>query len=208
LNISKTVGLQFIIEQHYMSKIAAFPLELVLLPNEQQALHLFEGRYRQLYEHHKNGEPFVIVYQSSGKLSAYGSLVKIDQTAEIYPDGTIDVIIKGIAAFAIHNFEEKGKKTLYPIVKGEKILPDGKADQTLKSIFNTYLSKMCKKPPINKEFDLFYIAQRLNLDNIQKKKLMLMIENQKMNRYLLNQIKLVSSCLEQEEKLKQKFHLN
>lgn len=191
-----------------MSKLAAFPLELVLLPNEQQALHLFEERYRQLYEHHKNGEAFVIVYQCAGKRSAYGSLVKIEKTAELYPDGTIDVIIKGLAAFAIHNFEDNEENTLYPLVDGEKIELNGKVNQTLRDAFNSYLSKMCKKAPINKEVDLFYIAQRLNLDTLHKRELILSMENPEMNRYLFNQIKLVSCCLEQEEKLKQKFHLN
>lgn len=194
-----------------MNKIAAFPLDLVLLPNELVALHLYEERYLQLVEDYQNGSPFIIVYKDADKITNYGSLVKIDQLAERFPDGTMDIIIKGINGVIIDKFYEvmEGDK-LYPFVEGNVIYRNGDISPKVKDAFKICLDKMGKSIASKKEekMDLFYIAHRIGLDNSHKKEMMLLKDNKEMNAYLYHQIKFIKCCFDQEEKLKSKFHLN
>lgn len=187
---------------------AAFPLDLVVLPDELVALHLFEERYLQLYENHKDGKAFAIVYENEKSRSNFASMVKIDKTANHFPDGTVDVIVKGLGAINILHFNEKDTLLLYPTIVGDQAQQKGLVAEDLKSIFGNYLKLINKKQPTDPNFNLFYIANRLELDAQHKKGLMSLLKDREMNYFLINQIRLMSRCLELEVKLKQKFHLN
>ena len=56
--------------------IPIFPLDLVLYPNEQLPLHIFEDRYRKMISDCLNEEaPFGIVLMNEGKLAEVESLL-------------------------------------------------------------------------------------------------------------------------------------
>ena len=58
---------------------AVFPLNIVVLPGEEVALHLFEARYKQLYADFKSGKEFAIVFSSKSEMADFGTLVYIKE---------------------------------------------------------------------------------------------------------------------------------
>ena len=157
---------------------AAFPLNIVVLPQESVALHLFEPRYKQLFEDYRNGKEFAIVYSTKSRHSKYGTLVRIDQVVNEFPDGTVDVIVKGTSVIKVEKLHKVYPKKLYPSVDAEVIPIDTKVNAKLKALFLTYLLKIGKKADPKTEFGLFQLANRLEMDQKRKNDL-IQHENEK-----------------------------
>jgi ATP-dependent Lon protease len=82
--------------------IPLFPLELVLYPDEEIPLHIFEPKYRELVEYCLESEsPFGVVLSQDGNLSEVGCAAGITQVVQDYDDGRRDILIKGDFRFKI-----------------------------------------------------------------------------------------------------------
>lgn len=188
--------------------IGVFPLNIVILPEESVALHLFEPRYRELFADHKNGKEFVILYTNKGKKAPCGTLVFIEQVVNEFPDGTVDIIVKGKQAVKITSFHNTVEGKLYSGVEVEKIPLVGNANGRLVDQFKDYLlsiQKSLTKPP---PFSLFYIANRLKLSYETKNELISIGDNKFANTFLINEIRFLSNIREQEATLNHNFQLN
>jgi len=92
-----------------------FPLQLVVFPGEKLNLHVFEERYKQLISECYNGtKAFGIVSFFKESVQDYGTEAEVTAIEKIYPDGRMDVRIKGIRTFKIEEFFEKDENALYP----------------------------------------------------------------------------------------------
>lgn len=92
-----------------------FPLQLVVYPGEKLNLHIFEERYKQLISECFNGtKAFGIVAYFKETVQDYGTEAEVTSIEKIYPDGRMDVRIKGIRTFKIDEFYEKAENALYP----------------------------------------------------------------------------------------------
>jgi len=187
---------------------AVFPLNIVVLPEECVALHLFEPRYRQLFKDHKEGQEFVILNQAKGKRSEYGTLVYIDKIVNEFPDETVDVIVKGNSIVKINEFFDLYPGKLYSGVELDILELDNTASEDLQEEFEKYLQSINKRMIKDQNHSLFYIANRLELDTPTKKELVQLHNSTKINSFLLNQIKLIEKIKEQEDLLDMNFHLN
>ncbi len=77
--------------------IPIFPLTLIVYPNSRYPLHIFEERYKKMINRcFAEDKPLGIVPEISGRITDYGSLVSIDQIIKKFPDGKMDIIVKGI----------------------------------------------------------------------------------------------------------------
>lgn len=187
---------------------AVFPLGIVVLPGESVALHLFEPRYKQLFKDFKDGSEFAIVHKDRRGRSNFGTLVYIDKVINEYPDETVDVIVKGSSIIRVNEFIERFPKKLYSAVKADVVDAKWKISDNLHSKFCHYLNKMDKQIARSATIDLFYIANRLELDAESKNQLIQQKSEADANCFLINQINLMDRLKEQEELLQQKFHLN
>lgn len=94
-----------------LKKIALFPLKLVIFPNAEYALHIFEERYKIMINNCiENNEPFGIVLSSEEKMETIGCKVMVNQVIKTYEDGKLDIIVKGTERFRIvgTEFSEHG----------------------------------------------------------------------------------------------------
>jgi len=94
-----------------LKKIALFPLNLVIFPNAEYALHIFEERYKIMINNCiENNEPFGIVLSSEEKMETIGCKVMVNQVIKTYEDGKLDIIVKGTERFRIvgTEFSEHG----------------------------------------------------------------------------------------------------
>ena len=90
-----------------------FPLQVVVFPDEQVPLHIFEERYKQLINDCENeGITFGIPTFLDGKLE-YGTEIKLERVANRHPNGSLDVLCSGLRAFRIEEFYNPFPDKLY-----------------------------------------------------------------------------------------------
>ena len=79
-----------------------FPLDLVLYPGERLPLHIFEPRYREMTARCLREDlPFGILWQGDGALASVGCTARLDRILEKYPDGRVDLLVRGEARFHV-----------------------------------------------------------------------------------------------------------
>jgi Lon protease-like protein len=82
--------------------ISIFPLGVVVYPEEQLNLHIFEPRYKQLIaDCIKENKPFGIPAVIDKKVAEYGTLVEIVSIQKEYENGELDVVTRGTAVFRV-----------------------------------------------------------------------------------------------------------
>lgn len=87
------------------NKIPLFPLQIVLFPEEQIPLHIFEDRYKQMIKDSLEKEnKFGITSFINNKLSKIGCLCHIEEIVKAYSDGSMDIICHGGDRFLIHQY--------------------------------------------------------------------------------------------------------
>jgi ATP-dependent Lon protease len=79
-----------------------FPLQVVLLPNGELPLHIFEERYREMIQEAliAKSEFGVVLANEKGILNT-GCTARIDRVMREYPDGRMDILTKGHRRFEI-----------------------------------------------------------------------------------------------------------
>lgn len=91
------------------------PLGIVIFPNEQVSLHIFEPRYKQLLaECIENKKTFGVCTLLNGRVFEIGTEVKISGINFIHPNGSIEIRITGIKRFEIKNYYNHAEGKLYP----------------------------------------------------------------------------------------------
>lgn len=188
--------------------LAVFPLNIVVLPEESVALHLFEPRYRELFADHKNGKEFVILYSNKGQNAKSGTVVVIDQIVNEFPDGTVDVIVKGIQPAQILSFHPIMKDKLYSGVEINRLNIFANANERLTAQFKDYLLSIQKSSSKPTPYSIYYIANRLQL-SLDTKNELISIDNEKFaNTFLINELRFIRKIREQEATLNHNFQLN
>ena len=107
--------------------IPLFPLNLVLLPNEELSLHIFESRYKKMITNclEKNNN-FGVILKTHSKQYNIGCTAKIVDVLETYDTGEYDIVVKGDKRFNINNIDKKN-----PITK-------------INSYYQKLITKLCK----------------------------------------------------------------
>jgi hypothetical protein len=188
--------------------LAVFPLNIVVLPEESVALHLFEPRYLELFSDHRNGDEFVILYEDNNKNTDYGTTVCIEQIINEYPDGTVDVIVRGKQSVKITSEISTIEGKMYSGVTVNRIVINNIATDKLITQFRDYFTSMQKSITKPEPFSMYYIANKLQLTTETKNSL-IAIENEKsLSSFLINEIRFLSKIREQENTLNQNFQLN
>lgn len=157
--------------------LAIFPLQLIVFPGEQVNLHIFELRYRHLFNELRNqpqltfGIPPVI----NNEIYLLGTRLKLIDVVKEYETGEMDVITEGIDAFTIH--EIKDPKTANECVYAEIELLDNNPEydllqfQRLENLYDDFQSLMPEQKvikTINPSSFSFQIAHYIGLNEQQK----------------------------------------
>lgn len=90
-----------------------FPLGLVLYPEEELPLHIFEPRYRDLIvDCMQTDSPFGVVLYQEGSMSEIGCTAHIDTIVTDYDDGRKDILVTGEHRMhVLHVYQEKSYLT-------------------------------------------------------------------------------------------------
>lgn len=194
-----------------MENLPLFPLGIVVLPGETRFLHIFEQRYKNLFEDiEKNGNIFGIPYLLKGRMEGIGSLVKFEKTLAKYPNGEVDISIKGIDLISIKSFNAEHNMRLYPYGDIETLDKNTiNASKSLLDAFENYNRKVLKLD-LNKfpKMNFYVIANSIGLNDLEKYDLLIREGDTAINRTLINHIKLKTILASQYNALQEFYCLN
>jgi Lon protease-like protein len=176
-------------------RIPLFPLGIVLFPQSQVPLHIFEDRYKNLIsETVKEGGIFGINYIEEDRLHSIGCTARIVEVTEKYPDGKLDVVTEGERRYEVVELEQNGPDQLsFAIVRWLDDVQEQRdeelAERTIE-LFNE-LTEVAYKgsiDPIDEDiwkvdgkYPSFMIAQKSGLDAPQRQALLSVVsENERL----------------------------
>ena len=84
------------------ARIPLFPLDIVLFPRMPLPLHIFEPRYKAMVNRClETKTEFGMVYAETRSIATVGCTAEIVRVSKTYPDGRMDILTEGRAAFRI-----------------------------------------------------------------------------------------------------------
>jgi Lon protease-like protein len=195
-----------------MELLPLFPLGITVLPGQETMLHIFEPRYKELFADCVESDIlFGIPYVKDGELTNYGVTAKLKRIITRYKSGELDVMIKGIDVFRIEEYMEQHPEKSYPAGKVNVLATDiYEVDKKLAYEFKSYAFKYLDKSQkfATRKLTIYQIAANLNLTENQKFDLITQFDIVKMNRMLVNTIRINSALNNQEINLQGNFYLN
>ena len=130
-----------------------FPLQIVVYPNENLNLHIFEPRYRQLIkESEENGVTFGIPTFLNGRVMPYGTEIQLLSIEKRHEGGAMDIKTKGLGVYRTEQFINPIPGKLYAGATIVRLETDLEFDWTLNEKILTHLIEL---------FDLLNIDKRL-----------------------------------------------
>lgn len=183
-----------------------FPLSMMLLPKETTKLHIYEERYQHLVtDCLENDASFGIPYIDKGKISEYGSEVKIKNVLKAYENGAMDILVECTNLFRLVEFSKVLKPKLYgagliEYVPSQKIQLNNLQDATV-NYFNTIQNKLIDYETVS-GLTVYNVASALQLTHPEKYRLVA-APNQQLQ--LLGLLKFIIHIINTEQQIKDKF---
>lgn len=88
--------------------IPLFPLGVVLFPEMPLPLHIFEERYKQMIrECLEHDRIFGVTLSENQQICSVGCTARIVGILKEYPDGRMDILIRGVERFTIDHLSEE-----------------------------------------------------------------------------------------------------
>ena len=198
---------------HKLITLPMFPLNTVIIPGEVRTLHVFEDKYQELVaDCISNQANFGIPYIKGGQISEYGVEVSITKILNQYPDGEIDIEIKGIQPFKILKYTKILKPKLYGAANIEEYEEDSASNRyKLFRSFKKFI-KQAKNQEIPVEnltnVSVYKVAHLLDLTNDEKLQLIAFDNLKDKEDFLISKIKLYTHALKLEKELRSNFRMN
>jgi hypothetical protein len=197
-------------------QLPLFPLSLVAFPEETVNLHIFEPRYRQLFQECEvTGRTFGIVPVSDGKLLDIGTEMRLDHIAKRYEDGKMDVSSQALGTFRLVDYYEEMQDKMYPGGEVEAISWDVAGDpiamiqivDLLRSLYD-HMDITNVKVPSVEGFDLATVIHKIGLTIEQEVVVLRMTTAMEQQRYVLDHLKVFVPHVVRMEELRRKAALN
>lgn len=120
-------------------KLKLFPLNLVAFPSKLIPLHIFEERYKRMISNCiDEKKDFGIIYQNTKTQSKIGCSVSVEKIINKYPDGRMDILVRGRKIFKVQKQEFLDDLAIGDIIFMSDLKPLDK------DIFNPLLDKYMK----------------------------------------------------------------
>lgn len=196
--------------------IPIFPLNLVVYPGSLYPLHIFEERYKKLIarsEHYEEG--FGIVANTDEKLANVGCYVELEKIFKKYPNGSMDILVRGVERFHLMNTwtHEEGYLEASILQFGDSDNLEQSHDELFEKTLNVFKSIIDRTAlELDKSFwrnlesaqkKSFKLAEKSGMNlNQQQKLLSLKSENERLNFLHAHLLKLESK-LDKTEALRE-----
>ncbi len=192
-----------------------FPLDLVLYPDEQLPLHIFEPRYKEMTRHcMAEGQPFGIVFAEEGELAAVGSTAAIDRVISRYGGGEMDLLVVGQERFRIsHLYEERPYLTADVQTLGDReelIEPHMRERLITQHMKLLEIVGRIVRPSIYEDVERlsYVLAQNAGLEVQQKQRVLEMGSENERIAYLVQYFEVLLPRVEEQESLRRRMRSN
>jgi uncharacterized protein len=197
--------------------IPIFPLNVVLYPGETLNLHIFEPRYKELVkECFSNKKPFGIPAVINGNVAEFGTLVTIQEIANEYENGEMDIITQGTLVFRILEIIKKIPEKLYSgaIVNYPENSEGYHKKDLVQVVINAVrelhrmlnITKDFQKP--DEELNAYDLAHHAGLSLEEEYELLGLFREEQRQEYLKRHLGKVLPVIVEMEVLKEKVKLN
>ncbi len=196
--------------------IPIFPLSLVIYPDEELNLHIFEPRYKQLIaECAEAKKPFGIPSLIRNELRKYGTLMEVTGIEKRYDNGEMDIHTKGVRVFkvleVIHQVPEKlysGAIVHYPHnhEQGNPVLMQGIIDGVRELHKLMQVSRDFKKS--DGELVSYDVAHATGLSLEEEYEMLCLFQERQRQEYLKRHLKKILPMMVEIDRLKKRIKLN
>ena len=198
-----------------IDSLPLFPLDLVLYPNERLPLHIFEQRYKELTAYClEHDVPFGVVRQENENLADVGTTARIEEVANRYEDGRLDIAVRGEERFRL---VEVGDEKSY-LTANVQLLDDAaeSVDLHLKERVITQHMKLLElagrtvRPDLyeNVEKLSYVLAKNAALDGEQKQELLALDSENERIQYLIEHFEFLIPRVEKKEDAHRRIRSN
>jgi Lon protease-like protein len=191
-----------------------FPLNLVVYPNENLNLHIFEPRYKQLInECLEAGTTFGIPSFINNKLPGYGTEIKVLGLYKRFDDGQMDIKTQGIRAFRILSFENPIAGKLYAGGKVAFVRDETEPEGVIPELL-LQLSRLYTLLQTEVDFDAqrspfsYQVAHKVGLSVEEEYQLLTIERETNRQRFLLKHLNRVIPVMVEMERTKERIKLN
>jgi Lon protease-like protein len=196
--------------------IPIFPLGIVVYPEENLNLHIFEPRYKQLItECSEQKKAFGIPTVIENKMQDYGSLVTIIEISKVHDNGEMDIKTKGERVFRILEVIKNVPDKLYSgaIVNYPDTYERGNIElmrKVMAGIRDLHrllkVTKEFNKP--DEEIRCFEVAHHIGLSLEEEYELLGLLDERQRQEYVKRHLTKVIPMVAGLEQLKEKIKLN
>lgn len=196
------------------SRLALFPLQSVVFPNENLPLHIVEDRYIELIDEcERTGMTFGIPAYVDNFME-YGTEVKLSKVVEQYDSGAKDVICTGQRIFRITDTfsQEAGKKYSGGVVEFLQNQDDGEdtqRQQLTELIFELYVHLEMPRPKINPQTITSYtLAHKIGLSLQQEYTLLKLFSEKERLSFLINHLTITIPIVQEMNRTRNVIEMN
>jgi len=194
-----------------------FPLQLVVFPDENLNLHIFEPRYKQLIrECETQGITFGIPTYLNGKVMDIGTEVKLLSIEKRYPSGEMDIKTQGLGTFKIQEFYKIAPERLYAGADVERLETQPSegdyvlAEQVLNAVRDLFdlLNVQKELPDVPNAFRTFDWAHHVGLSTEQEYTLLCLADENQRLKYLKSHLDELLPRVREVEEVRRKAQMN
>ena len=191
-----------------------FPLQLVVFPGEEVNLHVFEERYKSLIHDCRDGKkPFGIPPFVDEKVQEIGTKMVLRKIVRSYDDGRMDISVKAIGLFKIHEFHSISTPHSYPGAMVEDMSTAGSEDplmanqiaQLIKELFD--ILKLNRPQKIDM-IEVFSIVHKLGLSIKEEYELLSTLDLQERQQLIIARIEKLIPAIREAEYLRRRIQMN
>jgi len=197
-----------------MNSIGLFPLGVVLFPESSIQLHIFEDRYKNLINDCMNNNiVFGVNLTISSKIQNVGCTARVTKLLHKYPDGSMDIIVKGISRYHLIDYKRGIRQYLTGDIQYDEDNREYPKSDLLNGCIEIYnmIADEVKSMKIDKidtnqlftKTPSYFIAQKAGLTSEQKYKLLESDSENDRLKYLLDHLKRIEPVLRESEYINQ-----
>ncbi|WP_128547447.1 LON peptidase substrate-binding domain-containing protein [Larkinella soli] len=191
-----------------------FPLNLVVFPDEELNLHIFEQRYRQLInECLEEGSTFGIPSFINNKMPGYGTEMRVTILHKRYEDGRMDIKTRGINIFRLVDFENPSPGKLYSGGTVRLVESEAEMGSYLNELV-TKLTRLYELLQIRVDLDTatpllsFRVAHKIGLSVEEEYELLTLDSETERQQYLIRHLDRVLPVVSEMERTKDRIKMN
>ncbi len=196
--------------------IPLFPLKMVVFPDENLNLHIFEPRYKQLIrECEQNGTTFGVPAFIDNKIMDFGTELKLLKVEKRYENGEMDISTRGIGIFKIEEFYRTTPNKLYSGADIERLISNDEGDPSLYELIRESIEELFIALNIKNnldidhtEFKTYHIAHHVGFSIEQEYKFLCMGTERERQEYMIDHIQKLIPVVREMERLKKRAQLN